>query len=150
MISQTAEYALRATVHLAGKQGSFRKIAQIAESTGVPPGYLAKIMLSLSRARIVESKRGMDGGFALMDEPDEPSILAVVTAVDPVRRFAECPLGIGGHGSHFCPLHRRLNQTSLLVEEALGNTKVLALTSHLRNDHGQAKCQFPAQSAAGR
>jgi len=48
MISQTAEYALRAIVFLADQQGTARTTAQIAEVTQVPPGYLAKVMQSLS------------------------------------------------------------------------------------------------------
>lgn len=148
MISQTAEYALRAIVHLAGQHGAYRKVAQIAESTGVPPGYLAKIMLSLARAGVVKSKRGLDGGFALVGEPEELSILAVINAVDPVRRFAECPLGVGGHGTNLCPLHRRLNQTALLVEEEFGTAKVSSLTTPPKVDHGEAKCQFPTASSA--
>ena len=42
MISQTAEYALRAIVYLAGQNGAPRTTAQIAETTMIPAGYLAK------------------------------------------------------------------------------------------------------------
>lgn len=148
MISQTAEYALRAIVHLASRGQTYRKVAQIAESTGVPSGYLSKIMLSLARAGVVKSKRGFDGGFILASEPEELSILVVINAVDPIQRFAECPLGIAGHGSHLCRLHRRLNQTAILLEKEFGEAKVSALTPQLEDGRGQAKCRFPMVPAA--
>ncbi len=109
MISQTAEYALRAIVYLAN-QGVARTTTEIAKTTHVPAGYLAKVMQSLSRAGLVKSQRGLNGGFTLAHDPHELSILTVVNAVDPIRRFAECPLGIPSHRRRLCPLHHRLNQ----------------------------------------
>ena len=44
MITQTAEYALRAIVFLADQQGAPKTTQQIAEATQVPAGYLAKVM----------------------------------------------------------------------------------------------------------
>ena len=58
MISQTAEYALRAIVFLAD-QAEPRTTQQIAAATRVPPSYLSKVMQALSRARVVHSQRGL-------------------------------------------------------------------------------------------
>ena len=43
-ISQTAEYALRAVVWLAGHAEAAMGTPEIARSTRVPPGYLAKVL----------------------------------------------------------------------------------------------------------
>ena len=71
MISQTAEYALRAIVYLADQEGQPRTTAQIAEATQVPAGYLAKVMQALSKVRLVNSQRGLNGGFTLTRDANE-------------------------------------------------------------------------------
>ena len=95
MISQTAEYALRAIVFLADNAGEAHTTEQIARATKVPVGYLAKIMQGLSRSRLVNSQRGLHGGFTLVREPRELSIYDVVQAVDPtdpgLQRFGQRP-----------------------------------------------------------
>jgi Rrf2 family protein len=127
MISQTAEYALRAVVYLAAQDGRAHTTTRIAEGTQVPVGYLAKVMQSLSRARLVKSRRGVNGGFVLACEPRELSLLRVINAVDPIRRLNDCPLGILSHGPRLCPLHHRLDQAAAMVEDAFSHTMVAEL-----------------------
>ena len=50
MISQTAEYALRAIVYLSDQERKPRTTVQIAKATQVPAGYLAKVMQSLKES----------------------------------------------------------------------------------------------------
>jgi Rrf2 family nitric oxide-sensitive transcriptional repressor len=146
MISQTAEYALRAIVYLADQAGAARTTTQIADTTQVPPGYLAKVMQSLTRAGLVKSQRGLNGGFTLAHDPEHLSILEVVNAVDPIQRYPECPLGIENHGRRLCPLHHRLDQAAAMVEKAFGDTKVSELLSVPRNR--RPLCRFPSPSSA--
>jgi Rrf2 family protein len=143
MISQTAEYALRAIVYLAG-QDQPRTTAQMAEVTHVPAGYLAKVMQQLGRAGLVHSQRGLKGGFTLAREPEELSVLEVIDAVDPIRRFPECPLGIPSHGRRLCPLHFRLDQAAQMVEDALGETNVAELLA--APPRQRSPCRFPAEA----
>ncbi|MBP88636.1 MAG: transcriptional regulator [Planctomycetaceae bacterium] len=139
MISQTAEYALRAIVYLADHDEP-QTNAQIAEVTEVPVGYLAKVMQSLSRARVVTAQRGLRGGFRLAHAADELTVLEVVNIFDPVRRFHECPLGL--HGINLCPLHRSLDDAAKAVEETFGDTTIADLIRVPR--HRKPLCRFPA------
>jgi Rrf2 family protein len=145
MISQTAEYALRAIVFLANEGGQARTSSEIARVTHVPPGYLAKVMQSLSRARVVKSQRGLNGGFTLAHAPEELTVLAVINAVDPIHRYPECPLGISAHGRQLCPLHRRLDEAAEMVEKAFGETSIADLLSVPRDR--RTTCKFPGLSA---
>lgn len=139
MISQTAEYALRAMVYLAD-QNEPRTTAQIAEAAQVPAGYLAKVMQNLSRARLVHSQRGLNGGFTLVRAGSELTVLEVVNAIDPIRRFHECPLGL--HGINLCPLHRQLDDAAKAVEATFGTTTIAKLLDAPRNR--KPLCKFPA------
>jgi Rrf2 family nitric oxide-sensitive transcriptional repressor len=126
MFSQTAEYALRAIVYLADQGDSPRTTQQIAVVTHVPPGYLAKVMQSLSRAGLVSSQRGLYGGFVLAQSAKTLTVLDVVQAIDPLRRIESCPLGLEGHLS-LCPLHRRLDSAVVMVEKALRESTIAEL-----------------------
>ncbi|MCA9214384.1 MAG: Rrf2 family transcriptional regulator [Planctomycetales bacterium] len=141
MITQTAEYALRAIVFLADQNGVPHTTQQIAEVTRVPAGYLAKVMQRLSRAKIVKARRGLNGGFTLINEPSKLSVLAVIDAVDPIQRFHECPLGIDSHGATLCPLHRKLDDAGKAAEEAFGDTTIEELISVPKSR--KPLCRFP-------
>ena len=145
MISQTAEYALRAIVFLADHLGQPHTAAQIAKATQVPAGYLSKVMQSLSRAQLVHSQRGLNGGFTLNHNPSELTVLDVVSAVDPIRRIHECPLDLPNHVHALCPLHKRLDDAAAEVERAFGATtiaEVLAVPAPRK-----PLCRFPHVSA---
>jgi Rrf2 family protein len=144
MVSQTAEYALRAVVFLAGQKKVPRTTAQIAQATQIPAGYLAKVMQSLSRGGVVRSQRGLNGGFVLARPATETSLLEVINAVDPLRRYPECPLGLAEHGAHLCPLHTRLDDAARLVEDAFRRTSLAELLSGPRS--AEQPCRFPADS----
>lgn len=120
MISQSAEYSLRALICLAQSRGTSLTNQQIAERSKIPSGYLAKILQVLARAGLVSSQRGVNGGFLLTADPAALTLLDVVRLTDPSRRIDTCPLGI--HGNHLCSLHRRLDDAAAVVESTLART----------------------------
>lgn len=122
MISQTAEYALRAMVFLGNQAGEPCTAAQLAAEIDAPPSYLAKVMKSLGRVGLVDSQRGLHGGFTLSRDPSDVTILEVVCAVDAFHRIARCPLGRPAHTSGLCPLHRRLDNVIAAAERSLEDT----------------------------
>ncbi len=116
MISQTAEYALRAVVHLGSQIGRPTTTQRIAEATQVPVGYLSKVLQSLGKAGLVEAQRGLRGGYVLARPVDELTVLEVIHSVDPLRRILECPLGLQAHGESLCALHRCLDSSIAHIE----------------------------------
>lgn len=139
MISQTAEYALRAVAFLATCEGAPTNRRDIATATQVPHDYLTKVMQELDRAGIVDTQRGPGGGYTLSVEPDKLSVLEVITVITPIPRVRECPLGIDEH-TNLCPLHKRLDEAAELVERAFKDTTIAELIP--RGARG-ASCQFP-------
>lgn len=132
MISQTAEYALRAMVFLAMRDAPATG-QEIAETTKVPPGYLSKIMQQLVKSKLVNSQRGIGGGFVLSRKPGEISILDVVNGVDPIERITSCPLGLQSHGFNLCPLHKRLSEATAHVEAAFAQSRLSELVEESKS-----------------
>jgi Rrf2 family protein len=127
LISQTAEYALRAAVCLASNREAPMTTQQIAAMAKVPAGYLSKVLQAMGRAGLVDSTRGLGGGFVLMRDPKDLTIYEVIEAVDPVQRIHTCPLGIKSHGENLCPLHRRLDDAMAMVERAFRDSTIAEL-----------------------
>jgi Rrf2 family protein len=125
VISQTAEYALRAVVFLAAHSDAAHSVHEIAAATKSPEGYLSKILRALGRANLVQAQRGLHGGFALARSPREITVYDVIDAVDEIRRIHTCPLGL--HGAQLCGLHRRLDDAMAAMENALRDSTIAAI-----------------------
>lgn len=156
MISQTAEYALRAVVHLAtvtsvgtseaeAKPMVLQTVQQIATAAQVPLSYLSKVLQTLARAGLIVSQRGLGGGFSLARAPAEITVYEVVQAVDPIQRIAQCPLGLEAHRDFLCPLHAKLDAATALVEQSFRETTIaeLSATPNFGGAIGEHKPYFP-------
>ena len=138
MFSTTLEYALRAVTWLAARPGEGMTAGRIAEATQVPEDYLSKVLQQLVRGEVLLSQRGRHGGFQLARPAAEISMLAVVNAVEPIRRIDTCPLRLRELGMVLCPLHRRLDNAYAMVEKAFAETTLLELVED--NKKRQSLC----------
>jgi Rrf2 family nitric oxide-sensitive transcriptional repressor len=143
VISQTVEYALRAVVHLASVAPQARTTEQIAKATLVPRAYLSKVLQSLAKSGVVVSTRGIGGGMSLTKTPEELTILEVVNAVEPIQRIRTCPLGLAAHGTHLCPLHKRVDNALALMEQAFEKTTLAEVLAE--PTRSVPLCPFPKE-----
>lgn len=126
MISKTAEYALRALLHLAREdaRGPLRA-SQIADSLGVPANYLSKILHGLARDGILISERGPRGGFRLARAANELPLAEVLGPFDPHTTRRSCLLGRPECSDETaCPVHDRWKEVSEPVARFFQDTTV--------------------------
>jgi Rrf2 family protein len=96
MLSNTAEYALRAMIHLARvHEGEALLGRELSDRSGVPANYLSKILLLLKRSNLVSAVRGAGGGYRLARPAGEILLVEVLEIFDPVRAHPRCLLDIG-------------------------------------------------------
>ena len=70
MLSQKTRYTIRALMHLADKyQQGLVPLTDIAEAQNIPAKFLTVILSEMSRAGLVVSQRGRDGGYELALPP---------------------------------------------------------------------------------
>lgn len=117
MISKTAEYALRAIACLSTEPGTAFSADLLASQSKVPRRYLHRVLQDLVTAEIVRSRPGPGGGYELLIDARELTILDIINAVSPIERIKECPLGVTGHIS-LCPLHAELDRAYAATEDA--------------------------------
>jgi Rrf2 family protein len=82
-VSAKADYAIRAAVELAAAEGAGPvKGEQIARAQSIPPKFLENILLELRHAGLVQSQRGVEGGYWLAQPADEITVAEVIRAVE--------------------------------------------------------------------
>lgn len=117
MISQTAQYALRAVICLAMNGDVPLTAEALAEMTKVSPEYLSKVMQALVRGNIVASKPGKAGGFSLKVLPAKLTLQAVIDAIDPSPQRGEFSLEMQSYGSPLRMLYQKLRSITALIRK---------------------------------
>jgi len=126
MLSQTAEYALRAVLYLADvDDGRPVRVDEIAAALGIPSNYLAKTLQTLARSRVLSSLRGPHGGFRLAVAPADLPLHRVVAPFDHLMERRRCLLGNPECGDHVaCAAHEAWKATSEQVSKFFRTTTV--------------------------
>jgi Rrf2 family protein len=82
-VSAKADYAVRAAIELAASSGDEPvKGERIAEAQDIPLRFLENILGDLRHHGLVESRRGIEGGYWLSRSPDEITIGEVIRAAE--------------------------------------------------------------------
>ncbi|MFM7365071.1 MAG: RrF2 family transcriptional regulator [Cuspidothrix sp.] len=90
-LSAKAEYALLALLELARYHDTKvpLTINEIAAKQPIPERYLEQILTQLRRAGVVQSQRGSKGGFLLLREPWQITVLEIATLIEGERKEKE-------------------------------------------------------------
>ena len=82
-LSKKTEYALWALIYAAQHpEGTTFQIKELAERNRIPKKFLELILLELKNAGIVESRRGVGGGYLLARRPETIHSLEIIEAVE--------------------------------------------------------------------
>lgn len=86
-VSKKAYYGLRAAVSLAREQKEI-SAHDLAQAEHIPEDFLEKILQKLRRGGIVESKKGVEGGYALARPAGSVSAWDILSTLDgPMKTF---------------------------------------------------------------
>lgn len=109
MLSQTAEYALRAVLYLAEQaDGEPVSVDTVSDALSLPRNYLSKTLHALAKAGVLASTRGPGGGFQLAVPAERLSLFEIVTPFDELDSRRRCLLGRRQCSDDApCPAHER-------------------------------------------
>src|SRR6266498_727416 len=90
-LSLRGEYALRALLVLGlNYRQSVLRIQSISQQQNIPKRFLEQILNDLKSAGVVESKRGVAGGYRLARPPEEISIATIVRHIEGALAPVSC------------------------------------------------------------
>lgn len=94
VLSRSVEYAVRAAIFLAGqKPGTLVMAKEIADKTGIPGHFLAKLLQKMARRGLLRSNKGPTGGFALARAAGQVTLIEIMRALDEADNILRCPMG---------------------------------------------------------
>jgi Rrf2 family iron-sulfur cluster assembly transcriptional regulator len=130
LLSQTAEYALRAMAWLSLQSRSEPQRARdLSAATQIPLHYLSKILRRLVLAGLLTSQKGQGGGFLLAREPEAIRFQDILTAVDALPDEDTCAFGWGTCGEENpCPLHGAWSEIKQAMQDWAQNTTLDSVT----------------------
>lgn len=117
-------------IYLAHKgQGVLVSKQEIAEHADIPSHFLAKIAQDLARAHCIEIRQGPKGGYRLLQDPSQISLLQVVEVMigeiylnDCVGRPETCV------ASRLCSVHRVWEDARDQLRQTLASVSLAELT----------------------
>ena len=133
LYSRSAEYAIRAFVHLAQlPDGRYVMVKQIAAEEEIPAHFLAKILQQLARKGLLRSSKGPTGGFSLRIPADEVRLLDIVEALDGLAEYEKCASGLAECSDDMpCPLHDSWKTLRSRIMDYLGRNTIADLAKAL-------------------
>jgi Rrf2 family protein len=130
-LTRAADYATRVMVYLAAQPENRRIfLPALAEATAVPSSFLSKVLQALSRAGMVSSRRGQQGGFQILPRGRNSTVRTVVEAIDGPINLNVCTLhGTGCNRKSWCPAHPVWAQAQNAMLRVLDEARIADLAA---------------------
>ncbi|HEX7494157.1 MAG TPA: Rrf2 family transcriptional regulator [Bacteroidales bacterium] len=140
MLSNSCRYGIRAVIYLASqpKSGGKTGIKKISSDLDLPTPFLAKILQQLAKQKILSSSKGPHGGFSLLKDPGDITLLDIVNTIDGKDVFTNCIMhngsceGVVGEKKQ-CPLHKDYEKTRSKLKRLFGENTIYDLVRKAKN-----------------
>jgi Rrf2 family iron-sulfur cluster assembly transcriptional regulator len=134
MLSNSCRYGIRAVIYLASQPLSNGKtgIKKISNDLDLPTPFLAKILQQLAKQKILSSSKGPHGGFSLLKDPHNITLLDIVNTIDGYDTFTSCIMHNGSCegvviNKKRCPLHEDYEKTRQELIQLFSNRTIFEL-----------------------
>jgi Rrf2 family protein len=142
-LTKKADYGLMALKYLAEQSTAHAAAAQSAKDIAlayhIPPPLLAKILQTLTRAGLLVSHAGTNGGYALARPASQISAFEVIRAIDGPLFITSCitihgPCDLAGH----CTIKEPLRKVNDSIKDLLSNIYISDLAEMAEASHGDS------------
>ena len=125
-LNRMTDYAIVVLGALAHRQGEILATAQLAELTGLSQPTVAKVAKTLMAADLLETQRGVHGGYRLAQPAAATSLVQIVEAMEWPIAVNDCVDGAQAPCavSNCCFMSRNWNGVNLVVRNALSDVSL--------------------------
>jgi Rrf2 family iron-sulfur cluster assembly transcriptional regulator len=130
-LTKRGDYVVRAALSLARTyKGGLRKIREVADDMDLPLRYTPQILTLLVKAGLAEARAGKQGGYRLLRDPADISLLELVEAGEGPLRNERCTLRGGPcHWENVCPVHSVWQEASEALASVLAARSLASLAA---------------------
>lgn len=134
-INRRVDYAIRVLIALAKQPpGTRLSTRTIQQTMWIPKAFLSRIIADLSKAKLIDTFPGPNGGLQLMRDPKEINIRLIwevmekpIVISDCLENPEECPLNEG------CPVNARWGRIQALVLREMEAATIAELAREARD-----------------
>ena len=108
-MTKQADYGIVLLTHMASRPKRRFAAPELASETHLPPPTVSKILKLLSRRGLLESHRGVKGGYSLAFAPDEINVVQMIEALEGPIAITECIDDFPGECTQESTCHLRGN-----------------------------------------
>jgi len=132
LITRNTDYAIRALCYIAEQKQEIISADRLVKSLEIPRPFLRKILQTLTKAGLLNSSKGKDGGFSLAVSPEEITLIEVMKIFQGPIRLSEhkfkkndCP--------HIkdCLLKKKIDE---IEKEVIAKLKAITISSILKKE----------------
>ncbi|MCB1032258.1 MAG: SUF system Fe-S cluster assembly regulator [Acidobacteria bacterium] len=130
-ITKQTDYGIVLLTHLASEPGRLFTAPELASEAGLPLPMVSKILKALSKAELIESQRGVKGGYSLDCSAQEVSVARVIEAIEGPIGITECVDDAPGHCGYaaVCGVRSNWNRINQAIREALDQISLAEMSS---------------------
>jgi FeS assembly SUF system regulator len=132
-LSKLADYGIVIMTHMARQPGRQHNAPEVAAQSHIPLPMVSKILKSLARAGLLESHRGVKGGYGLSRPAAAISVAEVISALDgPIALTACIEDGPGGcEIEALCPARANWQRINDAIRTALDGISMAEMAQAL-------------------
>jgi Rrf2 family iron-sulfur cluster assembly transcriptional regulator len=140
-LTRSGEYGLKGVVFLVRQAPkTFSLVSEISREQRIPEKFLAKIFQRLTKAGLLRSTRGANGGFSLGRPAGEITMRAVIEAIEGPIALNRCLLREGEcEEEKGCALHEVLEEAQDRFLEVLDRTTMEDLATQMIRKKGKGR-----------
>lgn len=120
-ITKHADYGIVLLTQMSINRDRLQNAPELADEAHLPQPIVSKILKQLARHGLLDSHRGVKGGYSLARRPAEISAAEIISALDGPIAITECIDDSPGECSQepICPLRGNWQRINLAIRQAL-------------------------------
>lgn len=132
-MTKQADYGIVLMTHMACDAGRRFAAPELAEETQLPLPTVSKVLKLLARGDLLDSTRGVKGGYSLAASPDEINVADMIEVLEGPIAFTECIEDAPGNCSQeaICQIRGNWQRINRAVRESLERISLADLTEQM-------------------
>ena len=137
MLQKATEYALRSAILVVSNSKEGRRVGvdEIADELAAPRHFVAKILQTLTKNRVLQSAKGPHGGFYWEAQTPRITALDIIELMEGKGFLSDCVMGLKSCNSkNPCPLHHQYKPSRDRIIAMFGEASLEDLAHRLTDD----------------
>jgi len=150
-VSKLTDYATVVLTHIAHDPEGLHTASDITAATHLAQPTVSKLLKQLTKASLLESKRGAHGGYVLSDKPENISVASIISAIEGPIGMTECSVHEGlCEQESSCEIKANWSLINVAVQAALESVSLADLCQPAQQHSVKVEVPSLSQSTTAR